>query len=308
MNTRVRKLLLVALFLFESSVLGQVSHTAPKKWKSCTYLDLGLDISRLQLALNGPESIRQELLDTNTVRLIANCSGLSEEELSTIQVAPWEGTDRLALYQIGRSEKAFKVLSEQLRNYIRTRKEGHTRAFLLAALTNRASPLSISDPDLRALATNRPLLAVSWLKKEKSGTSTNKAGTVVSRTISTTVVDGRTVTNETTHIPSTNEVCRWVLYTLTDGDIGWSYLMKFKSDGTFGYLHDSKCDAKEYDPKYKKVLKEVEAEVEQQMKANGTFGQFGSVHSFWHLKKDRLKARGIEWRSPSELNPNVNYD
>jgi hypothetical protein len=208
-------LLLAALLLLEWTASGQVSQNAPKKWENATYLDSGLSFFRLRLPHNGRESINQELLDTNTVRLIAKYSGLAEEDLSTIQVAPWKEPEGIALYQIGPSAKAFEVLSEQLRR---------------------------------------------------------------------------------------------VVYTLADGDIAWSYFVQFKSDGSLDYAHASKCDAKDYDPKYEKVIKEVEAEVEQQMKADGTYGRFGSVHSFWHLKKDKLKARGIEWRSPSELNPYVNYD
>jgi hypothetical protein len=62
-----------------------------------------------------------------------------------------------------KSERPHKVLSERLRSYVRTRGEGHTQAFAMAALTNRAAPLS--DLDLRAIATNRTLLPLSWLKK-----------------------------------------------------------------------------------------------------------------------------------------------
>ena len=47
---------------------------------------------------------------------------------------------------------------------------------LVAALTNRLSVASIRDPDLRILATNQPLFAVSWARKTGSGTSTNKDG------------------------------------------------------------------------------------------------------------------------------------
>jgi len=137
---------------------------------------------------------------------------------------------------------------------------------------------------------------------------TNKAGNVASRTTSIRVVDGRTVTNETTHIPQVDEVCRWASYTLVDGEVGWRYFVKFKADGSLDYIHDSRCDAKEYDAKYRKVIKAAEDEAHAEMKRNGSFGGFGSVHTFWHLKKEMLKAKGIEWRSPAELNPNTCYD
>ena len=44
------------------------------------------------------------------------------------------------------------------------------------------------------------------------------------------------------------------------------------------------------------------------MKRAGDYGQFGSCHTFWHLKKEKLKVKGINWRSPSELNPNTCFD
>jgi hypothetical protein len=44
------------------------------------------------------------------------------------------------------------------------------------------------------------------------------------------------------------------------------------------------------------------------MKQDGNFGQLGSIHIFWRLKKEKLQAKGIEWQSPGELNPNSKYD
>ena len=95
---------------------------------------------------------------------------------------------------------------------------------------------------------------------------------------------------------------------MVDGEIAWRYYVKFKADGLLDYVSDSRCDAKEYDPKYQEMIKDVEDVVQGEMKRDGHLGKFGSVHLFWHLKKEKLKARGVEWRSPSELNPNVHYD
>jgi len=198
-------------------------------------------------------------------------------------------------------------LSEQLKHYVRQREEGHTKDFLFAAMTNRVDASTVLDADLRMFATKRPLVPVSWLKREASGTTTNKAGQVAWQSVSTSFVDGQTVTNESAHIPKVDEVCRWVSYTVVDGEIGWKYVLKYNADGSLDYVHDSKCDGKEYDPKYEKVIADVEAEVTAEMKRNGTFGKFGSLHTAWRLKKNKLKAKGVEWRSPAELNPGRIY-
>jgi hypothetical protein len=262
----------------------------------------------VELSHNSPQVVRQEILDTNTIHLIAKSSGVSEEDLATMRVAEDPAFKGVWLYQVGGSQRAFKVLSEHLRNYMGGRAGGHTRAFLLAALTNRATPSAISDPGLRAIATNRPSVPVSWLRKEDSGTSTNKAGQLVSRSLSMTIVDGKAVTNETTHIPSVDEVCQWAMYTLVDGEIAWEYLVKFKADGTLDDIREAAFDAKELDPKYQKMIKAVETEVQAEMKRNASSGGFNPARNFWHLKKEKLKARGVEWRSPSELNPDTRYD
>jgi hypothetical protein len=286
---------------------AQVSSTPPRYWKNAYLLEFGFgSFDRLELSYNRQEAVRREVSDSNLLRRVAKSCGLTTADLAGVRIV----TDRDGtwVYQIGNSEKAFNALSEKLGSYVRARQQGHTPAFALATLTNRAAPSTISDPDLRAIASNRPLLPVSWLKRVESGTGTNKAGQTVSHTISTKVVNGRTVTNETKHIPQVDEVYRWVSYALIDGEIAWRYFLRFTADGSLEDVSESRCDAKEYDPKYRKPIKDVEAQVAGEMKRDGSFGQFGSVHTFWHLKQEKLKERGIQWRSPAELNPNTSYD
>jgi hypothetical protein len=307
-DVRFRRWFVSVFAAFAVTAAVVMAATAPRNWISATTIHFGLGAS-LKLSHNSPETIKQEILDTNTVRLIAKSNGLSDQDLSTVQIAqPSAGRNWVDIYHVEGPERAFKLLSEQLRNYVHAREEGHTRAFLLAAITNRAEASTISDPDLRAVATNRVMLPISWLKKISSGTRTNKAGEVVSKSVSTTRVNGRTVTNETKNIPQVDEICRWVSYALVDGEVAWTYFVMFKVNGSLDYLREEKCDAKEYDTAYQELIKGVEGEVYGEMKRNGDSGQLGSVHTFWRLKKQKLKTKGIEWRSPSELNPDKTYD
>src|SRR5205823_4837248 len=127
---------------------------------SATPIALGPEIFRVELSHNTPERIRQELLDTNTVRLLAKLGGLTEADLSKVQIAPWpdaRGTE-VALYQLGKSEQPYSLLAAQLDRYLHARLEGHTKEFLMAAITNRLQPSSISDIDLRALVASQPLV------------------------------------------------------------------------------------------------------------------------------------------------------
>ena len=34
----------------------------------------------------------------------------------------------------------------------------------------------------------------------------------------------------------------------------------------------------------------------------------GTCHAYWACKKELLKQRGIDWKSPSEMNPDIIFD
>ena len=70
-------------------------------------------------------------------------------------------------------------------------------------------------------------------------------------------------------------------------------------------------DVKEIDPKYRNIIKKVDKEVEENIESKfpGMSKTMGFCHSFWNEKKRILKEKyGIDWRSPSELNPGTLYD
>jgi hypothetical protein len=298
----------VTLLIGAHTSFAQGLSSRPQKWAQGTPLSIGTGISQLALSHNSPEQICKEILNTNLVSLIGKSGGLSDDDLKTIQIVHDSDGNTVWLYQIGNSEKAFNILNARLRTYSEARGAGHTELFLLAAITNHVEPHLIPDPDLRVLAISNPLLPVSWLRKSDSGTRTNRAGQIAGTSSVTTFVNGKVQTTTSTNLPTVDEVCRWVTYVATDGEIAWRYVLNFRVDGKLDFIDESKCDAKEYDPSYRKTIEKVNQEVELEMKRNGSFGKLGSVHTFWQLKREKLGAKGIEWRSPAELNPNTIYD
>ncbi len=76
--------------------------------------------------------------------------------------------------------------------------------------------------------------------------------------------------------------------------------------GTYGLIQDSLCDTKEF----KAIENKVDIKVSEQMKKEGfKYPCLGGCHKFWEIKKQILKKDyGIDWLSPSELNPFVMFD
>jgi len=304
------KPLAIGFILFSFTCSAQVSLSVPKRCLAFTevYSGLASPVDRFDATYNRPEQIRQELLDAKIVRLIAKRAGLTDAELATVELAPSPDSAGVGLYQLTRPDKAFETMDEYLRAYVRAREEGHTGQFMMAALTNMIPPDSITDLDLGVLWLNRALLPVSWVKKGDSGTRTNKAGQVAQVTRTTKIINGRVETITVTNKPVADQVCRWVTYKVTDGGIQWVYMLDFAPDGRLNFIEESRRDAKEDDPKFEKSIKAAYDEAEAEMRRNGTFGKLGSCHTLWRLVKEKLKSKGIGWRSPRELNPNIIYD
>ncbi|PWU11835.1 MAG: hypothetical protein C5B50_22500 [Verrucomicrobia bacterium] len=303
------KLFAIIFGLLRFSCSAQVSSAEPAHWMSATPVLSGLtSLSGLNLSHNSSQQIRIELLDTNTVHLIAKRAGLTATDLATIELGPSPAVGDVTLYQLRKPDKAFNAMAEYLMVYVQAREEGHTREFMMAALTNSTSPLAFTDLDLGVLALNRPLLPVSWIKKIDSGTRTNKAGQIAGIRTTMQSINGRVTTSTVTNQPAEDQVWRWASYKITDGEIQWIYRLNFTPGGRLDYIEEERRDAKEDEPRYEKTIKDAKAETEAEMKKNGTYGRLGSVHTFWHLLKQRLKAKGIDWRSPAELNPNTRYD
>jgi hypothetical protein len=91
-------------------------------------------------------------------------------------------------------------------------------------------------------------------------------------------------------------------FVVIDGKFAWVYTVNSRFDSV------EVRDAQEYDPKLKAKFDAARKEVESTM-TNRNIKGFGSIHFYWQELRRTLKNdHGIEWRSPSELNPNICYD
>ena len=67
-----------------------------------------------------------------------------------------------------------------------------------------------------------------------------------------------------------------------------------------------KVDPVQATPEWEDVIYEVEKEVDEQLM--GEPRCMGFCFSYWNAKRAALARRGIEWRSPSAMNPRVMFD
>lgn len=74
-------------------------------------------------------------------------------------------------------------------------------------------------------------------------------------------------------------------------------------DGLGGML---KVDPVQATEKWEEVIYEVEKELDEQLKDEPR--GMGFCFSYWSAKRAALARRGIEWRSPSAMNPRVMFD
>ena len=65
----------------------------------------------------------------------------------------------------------------------------------------------------------------------------------------------------------------------------------------------------QYDPiedteEYKKAMKEIQPILDKAFPEK----YIGICHSIWFLQKSLLEKKGIEWKTPVEMNPGVLFD
>ncbi len=264
-------------FVLAYSGFAQVASVAPKGQWSVTPIGL-VAVSRVEVSHNSPVVIRQELLNTNTIGLLAASTGLPTEELAKLAVAPGPVEEELWFYNARGSEKAAKLFGEKLQFYVRGRLSGHTTGFLLSTLTN-SRPLQPTDPDLRALLGRRPELPAHLLKRSDFECKTNRL----------------------------EESYRTERYYYVDREVAWCYDLTFSEDGKLLGHAEWRVDANEYDPKFQSAIREVDRVLRGELQRNGTNRASGPIRSFSEIKKERLRAVGISYRSFEELNPGIHF-
>ncbi len=81
-------------------------------------------------------------------------------------------------------------------------------------------------------------------------------------------------------------------------------LMKIIMNPAIGRL---KSDPVEYTRRWEDIYYEVERKLDERF-ANAPRGR-GFCHQLWNAKRDLLRDEyGIDWRSPSQMNPRVRFD
>ena len=250
-------------------------------WFTCSTIDVGRGFRRTELPGNSAGAIRAELGAPDFLTLIAAKAGLSRAQIAKITLKRAEEYDWFELKQNGTRPEIFNTLYEAVRNYVQGRERGYSAELLLSSFRRGSEQDTPADPDLRFLLQAHPELPAGAVRRLSEEFSAADGG-------------------------GSN---RWVRYVVADKEIAAIYVLSFGASGKLKHCDwGSDVDPKEIDQKYEAVFKDVEREIEAKMKTDGTAGQFGSCHHYWRLKKEALKARGIDWRSPSELNPNTNYD
>lgn len=67
-----------------------------------------------------------------------------------------------------------------------------------------------------------------------------------------------------------------------------------------------KSDPVQATPEWEEVIYEVEQEVDEELKDESR--GMGFCFAYWSAKRDALERRGVEWKTPSLMNPGVMFD
>jgi len=286
-------------FLFCVPVLAFLPSIAAESSAEEIRLPLNLNEDRTIANTNSVEAVGSEVLSPALLSAIASAHSIPLTVVKGIEIT--RSPDNAdVLVRSGEAVGDFGVIVKDLRWYIHGRAEGHSVAFMFGCLTNRAWRLTNPEGDMKELANRDAKLPTALLRKWESGGYTNRAGTPAEINHGKSYADGRFRDYTNTVYRSKDEVVSWTNYILIDGELAWIYQVRHPSLGS-EIENYNWADAKEFDPRFRdKILraeKEARAELERRGQASPRQWRVD------RLKKEMLKAQGIDWRSPADLNP-----
>ena len=56
---------------------------------------------------------------------------------------------------------------------------------------------------------------------------------------------------------------------------------------------------------YKAAMARIQPMLDKEFENNNVFG---TCHRYWWRKKELLREKGIDWKSPAEMNPDIRFD
>ena len=228
-------------------------------------------VLRDEISANGNDdkSISIEFSSDVVRRLMAKAAGLSLWRLEDFTV-----TVTAKDHSWTANRNAPVGLAEVISLYASTRVEGHTPEYARAVLSSfRSTPPDAFAflSDIRMKGGVIPSNYVSQIKKE--------------------TIDGHRV----------------IEFLVIDGVVAWSHSLSYDKDGHLDQDWKERHNAIEFDPKFESLVQEADQAANERMIKAGISG-LGSGDEFWEYKKEYLRVKGYDWRSFSELNPNIRVD
>jgi hypothetical protein len=218
---------------------------------------------------NSPSNIQNEIRSQRFLTILAKRKGIQQREITKLK-------SHLRFHSYGSyeiNEALGKNMMDAIELYLETRKAGHSMDYALERLQ--------SEPDKGSLTVDEQLI----FAYDKC------------------VCFPRLWIYSLDVKPGTN--C--VTYITLDGELAFYYIIERTNKRILLSFNFDCVDSKQVLPEYKQVFAEVDAQVSREMKARGSEG-LGSCHSYWDRKKELLKKKGIDWKSPSDLQPLTCYD
>ncbi len=231
----------------------------------------GLSMSAISANSNDVATVQEEINTPVFRTLLARSAGVSVWGVRRLDITLRGSVDSWTT-----SRGVNQRVANSLSAYLSKRAEGHSPAYCRDAMVLGAGPQPSRHAFLNDIREREGPIPSGWISRAE--THTNATG-------------GRLTS-----------------FVVLDGEISWAYALSYNPDGGLRYCMSSRRDAVDLDPARTGLVAEVEGLVEARMKEEGSLGQFGSCHRFWQLKETMLKERGVRWRPPSDLNPNICFD